>query len=57
MDLCLYGRNHAIAADELARELGLTPEQVERVYRDIDAKRRVARHGHAAPATFEPVGG
>ena len=37
---------------EAARALGLTPEQVERVYRDIDAKRAAARYLHAAPITL-----
>jgi NAD+ synthase len=29
--------------------LGLTPDQVERVYRDIEAKRRVSRYLHQTP--------
>ena len=40
MDLCLYGRNHGVPAAEVAAAIGLTAEQVERVYRDIDQKRR-----------------
>ena len=43
MDLCLYGRNHGVPAGEVAAALGLTAEQVERVYRDIDQKRRTTR--------------
>ncbi len=46
MDLCLYGRDHAVPAAELGRTLGLTAEQVERVYRDIDQKRRTTRYLH-----------
>ena len=34
--------------------IGLTTQQVEWVYRDIDAKRRVARYLHAAPLLVEP---
>ncbi len=56
MDLCLYGKDHALPAAEVAGAVGLSPEQVERVYRDIDAKRRVAASLHAAPAVLEPVG-
>jgi NAD+ synthase len=55
MDLCLFGQNHGIAAHELAPALGLTPEQVERVYRDIDQKRRTTRYLHLRPLLIEPV--
>ncbi len=36
-----------------APALGLTAEQVERVYRDIEAKRRVSRYLHHAPLLVE----
>jgi NAD+ synthase len=49
MDLCLWAVNHAIPAEETARVLGLTAVQIERVYRDIEAKRRVSRYLHHAP--------
>jgi NAD+ synthase len=49
MDACLFGKNNEIPADELADAIGLTEEQVERVYRDIDAKRRVAKYLHEKP--------
>ncbi len=55
MDLCLYGRNHAIPAAEMAGAVGLTPEQVERVYRDIDQKRRSTRYLQLAPLLVEDV--
>ena len=55
MDLCLYGHNHAVPAAETAEAAGLTPEQVERVYRDIDQKRRTTRYLHARPLLVEPV--
>jgi NAD+ synthase len=57
MDLCLYGKNHGLPAAEVAPAVGLSPEQVERVYRDIDAKRRVAHYLHSAPLLVEPVQG
>ena len=44
MDLCLYGRNNAVPADVVAATLGLEPAQVERVYKDIDQKRRTTRY-------------
>lgn len=57
MDLCLWAKNHDVAAEETGEALGLTAEQVERVYRDIDAKRRMAAYLHAQPAfSGEPDG-
>jgi NAD+ synthase len=55
MDLCLYGHNHQVPPSEVAPAVGLTPEQVERVYRDIDQKRRTTRYLHARPLLVEPV--
>jgi len=49
MDLCLWAHNHSVPAAEVAAVLGLTPEQVDRVYRDIEAKRRVSRYLHQVP--------
>jgi NAD+ synthase len=55
MDLCLYGKNHKLPAIEVARALGLTETQVERVYRDIDAKRAVARYLHMEPLLMQSI--
>jgi NAD+ synthase len=49
MDLSLWAFNHQVPASEAAPVLGLTPAQVERVYRDIDAKRRTTKYLHARP--------
>ncbi|MDY0165092.1 MAG: NAD(+) synthase [Thermoguttaceae bacterium] len=49
MDACLYGRNHGVPAEQVAAAIGLTAEQVDRVYADIDAKRRAARYLHEPP--------
>jgi NAD+ synthase len=49
MDLCLYAKNNGISEAEVAKVLGRTPEQIGRVYRDIDAKRAVARYLHMSP--------
>jgi NAD+ synthase len=49
MDLCLYGRNHDLPPAEIASKIGLTPEQVERIYKLIDAKRAATRYLHLAP--------
>ncbi len=53
LDLCLYGKDHAVPAAELAPTVGLSAEQVERAYRDIEAKRRGALYLHAPPLVFE----
>jgi NAD+ synthase len=55
MDLCLYARNHGVPASEVAPVVGLTREQVERVYVDIDTKRRTTRYLHVSPLLVEPV--
>jgi NAD+ synthase len=55
MDLCLYAKEHGISPDEVAEAVGLTAEQVRRVYQDIDAKRRATRYMHLPPLMVEPV--
>ena len=49
LDVCLYGKDHGIAAEAVAAEIGLTAEQVARVYGQIEAKRKVARYLHSVP--------
>ena len=53
MDLCLYALNHRLPAAEVTPAVGITPEQVERVYKDIEAKRRAARYLHMRPLLVE----
>jgi NAD+ synthase len=55
MDLCLYGLNHNVPAAEVAPAAGLTPEQVERVYKDIAQKRRTTAYLHRRPLLVEKV--
>lgn len=55
MDLCLYGVNHQLAAAEIAPEVGITPEQVERVYKDIAAKRRAAKYLGHEPMVIDSI--
>ena len=57
MDCCLLAYNRGLAPEETAAEMGLATEQVERVYRDIEAKRRVARYHHEAPLLIEALDG
>jgi len=46
MDLCLYGKNHGYAVAEVAEVLELKPEQIQRVYDDIETKRTTTRYLH-----------
>jgi NAD+ synthase len=55
MDLCLYAHNHKVAASEVAPAVGLTAEQVERVFKDIEAKRRATKYLHTRPLLVEAV--
>ena len=55
MDLCLYAHNHQVPPAEVAPVVGLTSDQVERVFRDIDQKRRTTRYLHARPRLVEAV--
>jgi NAD+ synthase len=55
MDLCLYGFNHNILSTEVAREANLTSEQVERIYKDIEKKRRATLALHLPPLLVESV--
>ncbi len=57
MDVCLYGKNHGISAEEIAAHLELTAEQIQRVYKDIDSKRRATRYLHAPPLLVEAIEG
>jgi NAD+ synthase len=56
MDLCLWAHDHGVPAAEAAGALGYTAAQVDRVYKDIEAKRRVARYLHAAPLLVGEAG-
>ena len=55
MDLCLWGKNQGLSAAEVAAGLGLKPEQIERVFKDIDQKRRTTRYLHLKAQLIEPV--
>ena len=53
MDLCLYGLDHGMPAAAVGRAAGLTADQVERVWRDIQAKRKATRYLHEPPLLVE----
>src|SRR4051812_430750 len=54
-DLCLYGKNHSIPAEEVAGAAGLTPEQVTRIYALFDSKRAQTQYLHRPPVLVEKV--
>lgn len=55
MDLCLWAKNNNVDAAEIAGALELTAAQVERVYKDIDQKRRTTRYLHLPAQLLSPV--
>lgn len=55
MDLCLFGKNNDISAEIVAAAVGLSSQQVQTVYDDIDTKRTTARYQHLAPLLTEDV--
>jgi NAD+ synthase len=55
MDACLYGLNHGVDPAQVAAALGLTGEQVTRVYADLQHKRRVTRYLHERPLLVEAI--
>lgn len=55
MDLCLYGKNNGININEVTEAVGLTVEQVTRVYADIDQKRKTTHYLHEKPLLAERV--
>ncbi|GAU85321.1 NAD(+) synthase [Bosea sp. BIWAKO-01] len=56
MDLCLYGLNHGLSAEEVGTATQLTAVEVERVWADIAAKRKATRYLHLGPQLVRPVG-
>lgn len=55
MDIILFGMNEGKTAEEVAKEAGLTAEQVDRVFRDIRTKRSTTRPLHLGPVLVEEV--
>jgi NAD+ synthase len=55
LDRVLYGHNAGADAASVAGSIGLSPEQVDHAFRDIDRKRLTTRYLHAAPLLVEPV--
>lgn len=49
LDVCMYALDHGVPAETVAPAVGLTPEQVQHVFRDIAGRRRTTRYLHEAP--------
>src|SRR5438128_387514 len=55
INLCLYARDHEMPAKRVADAVGLSADDVRRVYADIDQKRRTTRYLHPAPQLIADV--
>ncbi|TAJ92373.1 MAG: NAD(+) synthase [Gammaproteobacteria bacterium] len=55
LDLCLWALGHGISAEEAAPIVDLTQAQVDRVYSQIQAKRRSTRYLHMRPLLVREV--
>lgn len=55
MDLCLYGKNNGYTPSQVAETVGLTPEQTQRVFDDIDTKRTTTHYLHLQAQLIEEV--
>ncbi|MFO1217385.1 MAG: NAD(+) synthase [Burkholderiaceae bacterium] len=55
MDLALWAHNHQRPAQELATALNIDVERAQRIYADIEAKRRTTQYLHARPMLVEPI--
>jgi NAD+ synthase len=55
MDLCLFGKNNSVPVDDIAVATNLTVEQVNRIFRDIDQKRKTTEYLHLDPQLADDV--
>ena len=55
MDLCLYGLNNGLSAEQVGAAAKLSTVEVERAWADIAAKRRATRYLHLEPQLVETV--
>lgn len=55
LDIVLHARNDRRAPSQVAAEIGLSAEQVQRAFADIDQKRMTTRYLHLEPQFVEPV--
>lgn len=55
MDLCLYAKNNGFSPISVCESAGLTPEQCQAVFNDIDTKRRTTKYLHLKPQLVDTV--
>ncbi len=55
MDLCLYGKNNGVPIEQIAEATDLSVEQVERVFRDIEQKRKTTHYLHLQPSLVTSI--
>jgi NAD+ synthase len=55
MDICLFGKNNDIGIEDVAKAADLTVAQTERVYRDIDSKRKATQYLQRGPVLIEEI--
>lgn len=53
LDLCLFGKDNAMRIEDIAASLGLDEKDVERIYQQIEARRRVAEYLHMPALLIE----
>jgi NAD+ synthase len=54
LDVCLFARDHGIDEAAVVERTGLSAEQIQRLYSEIDAKRRAAHYLHLEPQLLSP---
>lgn len=55
MDLCLLGKDQEIPAAQVASAINMPVKDVEQIYANIDARRRMANYLHQAPLLVTPL--
>jgi len=53
LDLLLYAQENKIAPALAGKYLNLTEEQIQRVFRDFDSKKRATKHLRQTPASMQ----
>jgi NAD+ synthase len=55
LDLLLYAWENKVPLQDVCRAMDLTEGQVERVFRDFNAKANATRHLHSMPLALSPL--
>lgn len=55
MDVALWAYNHHVAATDVAPHIGLSAEQAQAIYADIQSKRRTTAYLHERPLLVEKI--